>query len=157
MCIFKWKRLASLTLVGVFCGSAVGASAFADDDGKDQPPAKPAAVKIDTPAPLTERERQLLDRVEQLEKRMAELEAKGQPAAASSSEAAAPQPSVFVPATAQPGAAVAPTASEVASAVPSAAVSVAHGAEEKAPTTPAKAEPFAFADFTWMNGNARTK
>ena len=40
MGIFKWKKLASLMLVGVFCGSAIGASAFADDD-KSQPPAKP--------------------------------------------------------------------------------------------------------------------
>src|SRR5882757_6507164 len=43
MRIFKWKKLVSLMLVGVFCGSAVSASAFADDDGRDQPPAKPAA------------------------------------------------------------------------------------------------------------------
>src|SRR5438552_18446708 len=33
------------------------------------------------------------------------------------------------------------------------------GNETLAPTRskPAKAEPFAFADFTWMNGNPRTK
>ena len=43
MRIFKWKKLVSLMLVGVFCGSAISASAFADDDGRDQPPAKPAA------------------------------------------------------------------------------------------------------------------
>src|SRR5580765_7633445 len=80
---FKWKKLVSLMLVGALCGSAVGASAFADDDGKNQPPAKPAtAAKIEAPAPLTARERQLLDRVEQLEKRMAELEGKAQPASA---------------------------------------------------------------------------
>src|ERR1700674_1277015 len=83
MRIFKWKKLVSLMLAGVFCGSAVGASAFADEDGKGQPPAKPAAAaKIEAPAPLTERERQLLDRVEQLEKRMAELEGKAQPTGA---------------------------------------------------------------------------
>src|SRR5450755_3698272 len=106
MDIFKWKKLASLMLVGVFCGSAVGASAFADDDSKSQPPAKPAAAaKIDAPAPLTERERQLLDRVEQLEKRMAELEGKAQPAAPSSSEAPASRPTaVAATATAKPGA-----------------------------------------------------
>src|SRR5690242_17668787 len=79
MDITKWKKLAWLMLVGVFCVSALGASAFADDDGKGQPPAKAsAAAKIESSAPLTERERQLLDRVEQLEKRMAELEAKAQ-------------------------------------------------------------------------------
>jgi len=30
MRIFKWKKLVSLMLVGVFCGSAISASAFAD-------------------------------------------------------------------------------------------------------------------------------
>jgi len=34
------------------------------------------AAKVDAPAPLTERERWLLDRVEQLEKRVADLESK---------------------------------------------------------------------------------
>src|SRR5260370_33766551 len=95
MRIFKWKKLLSLMMVGVFCGGAVGVSVFADDDGKGQPPAKPApAAKIEAPAPLTERERLLLDRVEQLEKqladgkqlekRIADLEGKAQPAAAAS-------------------------------------------------------------------------
>jgi len=43
--------------------------AFADDEGKGEPPAKPAAAaKIEAPAPLTERERWMLDRMEQLEK-----------------------------------------------------------------------------------------
>jgi len=154
MGIFKWQKLA---IAGALCGSAVCTSAFADDDSKNQPPAKPASVKVDAPAPLTERERQLLDRVEQLEERMAELEAKGQPAAPSSREAAAPQPSAVVPATAQPVAAVAPAASEVASAVPPATVGSSPNVAEQTSTKPAKAEPFAFADFTWMNGNARTK
>jgi len=43
MHIFKWKKLLSLVLVGVFCGGAFGVCAFADD-GKDQPPAKPATT-----------------------------------------------------------------------------------------------------------------
>ena len=48
---------------------------------KNTAPTKGAPAKSDAPAPLTERERMLLDRVEQLEKRVAELEAK-QPAGA---------------------------------------------------------------------------
>src|ERR1700757_3737654 len=84
MHIFEWKKLLSLVLVGVFCGGAVGVCAFADDDGKDQPPAKPpTTAKIEAPAPLTERERVLLDKVEllldsveQLKKRVADLESK---------------------------------------------------------------------------------
>jgi len=40
---------------------------------------------VDAPAPLTERERWLLDRVEQLEKRVADLESKGRDAEAPAS------------------------------------------------------------------------
>src|SRR6267143_5130787 len=108
MCIFKWKNLVTL-LVGVFCGSAVGASAFAGDDAKGQPPAKSAATaKIEAPAPLTERERQLLDRVEQLERRMAELEGKVQPTAAvsastpTSSDSSSASTRIAIPSAASP-------------------------------------------------------
>jgi hypothetical protein len=162
MHIFNWKRLASLMVAGVFSGSAVGATAFADDGGKDQPPAKPAPVKIDAPAPLTERERQLLDRVEQLEKRMAELERKAQPAAAapastsanSDSSSASVGRSIIAPSAASPEA-VSPGVTNVATVA-----SVQPQAAEKDATNavkPEKAQPFAFADFTWLNGNARTK
>src|SRR6266850_31656 len=51
MRIFKLKRLVQLMLVGVSCGSAVSTFAFADDEGKGEPPAKPAAAaKIEAPA-----------------------------------------------------------------------------------------------------------
>ncbi|HWZ98661.1 MAG TPA: outer membrane beta-barrel protein [Candidatus Dormibacteraeota bacterium] len=161
MDIFKWKRLGSLMLASVFCGSAVSASAFADDDGKNQPPAKPAAVKVDAPAPLTERERQLLDRVEQLEKRMAELEGKAQPAAAA---AVASPASAGSSAGSSETAGVAPVAPGTASSSGVTNVATAGGvqppATEKSASgaaKPKKAEPFAFADFTWLTGNARTK
>src|SRR5438094_4002378 len=122
MHILKLKRLVSLVLVAASCGSAVPAVTFADD-GKGEPPAKPAATaKIEAPALLTERERWMLDRMEQLEKRVAELEAKGQPAVPSSSEPAASQPPAAVPATAQPGIGGTVGSGEVASVVPSAAL-----------------------------------
>jgi hypothetical protein len=160
MDIFKGKKLASLMLVGVFCGSAVGASAFADDDGKGQPPAKPATVaKIEGPAPLTERERQLLDRLDQLEKRMAELEGNAQPAAAS-----IPGSSSASSGSAVGGLAAASSAAAADSESPGVNVASAAGvqpqATEKSATgtmKPEKAQPFAFADFTWLNGNPRTK
>src|SRR6202521_5548286 len=167
MRIFKWKKLVSLMLAGVFCGSAVGASAFADEDGKGQPPAKPAAgAKIKAPAPLTERERQLLDRVEQLEKRMAELEGKTQPTAAvSASPPASSDSSSASTGTAGAGPAFAPSAAspEPASAGVTKTVTAAsvdpQAMEKDATSTvkPEKAQPFAFADFTWLNGNPRTK
>jgi hypothetical protein len=161
MCIFKWKNLVTLMLVGLFCGSAVGASSFADDDAKGQPPAKSAATaKIEAPAPLTERERQLLDRVEQLERRMAELEGMVQPTAAvsastptssdsSSASTGIAIPSAASPAPASPGVTRTPTAARVE---PQAMAMNAIGTVK-----PEKAQPFAFADFTWLNGNPRTK
>src|SRR4029077_2451036 len=119
--------------------------------------AKPGATKVDAPAPLTERERRMLDRMEELEKRVAELEAKGQPATPSSKEEIGSQPSSVVPANAPPVVAAPAASGEVANAVSPTAVSTRAGAQEKASTKPAKAEPFSFADFTWLNGNARTK
>src|SRR6266478_3791530 len=175
MRIFKWKRLVSVILVGLFlcCGSAVRAFAFADDEGKDKPPAKPEKTNIEAPAPLTERERLLLDRVEQLEKRVADLEGKGNTNAASGADAAAVQPASTTPAASTAGVAAPGTASgAIASAtsgttpintdlvakdttavVPSHATEKSKSGAAKA----GKAEPFAFADFTWLNGNSRTK
>ena len=49
MDIFKWKKLISAMLVGALCASAVCARASADDDGKEQPPAKPAAHPLTRP------------------------------------------------------------------------------------------------------------
>ena len=158
MDIFKRKNFVSAVLVGALCASAVDARAFADDDGKEQPPAKPAAMtKIEAPAPLTERERQLLDRVEQLEKRMAELEGKSQPVAPSSPVAATSQPLAVAPATAHPGVAGTAASGDAVNAISPGTASTKPGAQEKLPTKPAQAEPFAFADFTWLNGNPRTK
>jgi Putative beta-barrel porin-2, OmpL-like. bbp2 len=176
MRIFKWKKLVSLVLVGMFCGSVVGASAFADDDGKSQPPAKPAGAKIEAPAPLTARERQLLDRVEQLEKqvadvkqlekRIADLEGKAQPTAPISASAPANSDSSSAsPGTAAVGPAAAPSVAFAEPASPgvtktATAAGVAPQAMEKSATgtvKPEKAQPFAFADFTWLNGNPRTK
>jgi hypothetical protein len=127
---------------------------LADDKDTSNPPAKTSSAKSESPAPLTERERWMLDRMEQLEKRVAELEAKNSPAASKTTEAAAPQP-----ATAQPAAAnVANAAPVVATAAsPAAVVSSTKLQEQASAAPPQKAEPFAFADFTWLNGNARTK
>ncbi|HTT34114.1 MAG TPA: outer membrane beta-barrel protein [Methylomirabilota bacterium] len=140
--------------------------------------AKPAESKVEAPAPLTERERWLLDRVEQLEKRVAELEARSNPGTAAPAEAVAARPAasgatqpvplntavaitMASPASAEvegtsAGAANLTNVSEnVATGHPLAALSTKQ--EQAAGGKPAKAEPFAFADFTWLNGNARTK
>jgi Putative beta-barrel porin-2, OmpL-like. bbp2 len=167
MRIFKWKRLVPVILVGLCCGSALRASAFADDDGKEKPPTKAAATKIEAPAPLTERERLLLDRVEQLEKRVADLEGKGTtPGAGSGADAAAVPPAATTPVASTAGVAAPgatsgakPTSLDLLSKDSTTAV-VQPQATDKGKLATTKApgsEPFAFADFTWLNGNPRTK
>ena len=164
MRISKGKIVASV-LVTLFCGSTIPVFASNDDTSKSEPLAKRAAAKVDAPAPLTERERWLLDRVEQLEKRVADLESKDNS-----------NPSPALNATAAPLSSASPTASDVAAAAPSITAgstpvnSDSHSNDRVATVGPqatekgksgaaqaGKAEPFSFADFTWLNGNARTK
>jgi hypothetical protein len=135
----------------LLCSCAVSTRVFADDKETAAPPPKSAPAKPDLPAPLTERERWMLDRIEQLEKRMAELESKDNSREVSPSAASATE----VAGTVAPSGRVVPKAE---SNVPAAET----GATTKQASTvanqkPAKAEPFAFADFTWLTGNARTK
>jgi hypothetical protein len=180
MRVFKLERSLNLMMrAGLVCMLMAPALLRADDE-KDtsKPPAKAAPAKPDAPtAGLTERERMLLDRVELLEKRVAELEAKGVPAGApadgTAAEAAAVQPnpagatnapsSVAGPAGGTPRESVAAVTSVAGTNVipaDKAIASVSAQATEKGKSGGTKApasEPFAFADFTWLNGNARTK
>jgi hypothetical protein len=159
------KRIVSLVWVTLVCGSTIPVFASTDDGGKSEPPAKPVATKLNAPAPLTERERWLLDRVEELEKRVADLESKGTPAPARAESASAVQPpSANAPTSGSPAAAPSVTAgATTANAGPVSGdrvAAVGPQATEKGKSgagQPGKEEPFAFADFTWLNGNARTK
>src|ERR1700675_2779240 len=92
MRISKMKILVSLVLLTLFCGSSIPIFASTDDNSKSEPPAKRVAAKVDAPAPLTERERWLLDRVEELEKRVADLESKGNPTTSPAADASAAPP-----------------------------------------------------------------
>ena len=159
------KRVISLVLVTFFCGGTIPVFASTDDNGKSEPPAKRVAAKVDAPAPLTERERWLLDRVEELEKRVADLESKGNPTTSPAADASAAQPAAMNAAT---SAIAAATPSVSAGATPANSDSLSNDrvaavgpqATEKGKSgaaTPGKAEPFGFADFTWLNGNSRTK
>src|SRR5438445_6260075 len=165
MRLSQGKVVVSLMLVTLFCGSTIPAFASTDDDGKGEPPAKRPAAKVDAPAPLTERERWLLDRVEQLEKRVADLESKDNSSPSPAANPSAAQLSSTIPAASD--AAVA-TPSVNAGAPPANSDShpndrvaaVEPQATEKSKSGAAQAgnaEPFSFADFTWLNGNARTK
>ncbi len=133
------------------------------DGSKDTDSAAKAAPK---PVPsaksasgLTEREQWMLDRIEQLEKRVAELETKGTGTATASSPA---------PAAGTPASFPAPAASSIAAAPASAGAGSSSSATVKQdqPTAqtavattgkPPVVAPFSDADWTWLNGNARTK
>jgi len=94
----------------------------------------------DNSAPLTPRERELLKRVDELERRLATVEAQQRDAST--------QPTVPT----QIPAAV-PTIPPAATVNSAAAVV---STEKANPAKPVKAEPFAFADWSWLNGNPRT-
>jgi hypothetical protein len=162
-------KLLRLILIASLWASMVPGLVLADDKESSTPPAKSAPANTDAPVPgLTEREKLLLDRVEQLEKRVAELEAKGNSStpAAIAAGASVVQPAenaVNAPAgSGAPGVVPAPAASASTNAIPTSSVVTSLGtqATEKGKSGAAKTpatEPFAFADFTWLNGNARTK
>src|SRR5467141_2456733 len=172
------KTIATPLAVMLLCTLCAGRLS-ADGDGKSEA-AKARPPKIEAPAPLTERERLLLDRMEQLEQRVAELEAKHNAsvpsvsAAGAAARLAAPsvatgQPAAFVArsdasasasdvSVVQPNGGAAPASTTVASAN-TAAIGPPQATEKgkSGASKPQTAEPFAFADFTWLNGNARTK
>jgi hypothetical protein len=160
------RRALAVPLLLILCVGLYSGRVSADGEGKDGPP-KAKAAKIEVPFPLTERERLLLDRLEQLEQRVAELEAKGSGSIAPASQTAierndAGASSVASATTAAtvaaPGSITANNtglAKDVAPAPVGPSQATEKGQSNAA--QPAKAEPFTFADFTWLNGNSRTK
>jgi hypothetical protein len=141
-------------------------------DGSGDSEKKTAPSKTNSPA-LTDRELWLLERIEQLEKRVAELEGRKNSSADARAEAStaptlpaqsAPAEVAVVRTAASsnsespvPATAGAVTETTVNVAAANSPVALSTKQEQPGAGKPAKAEPFAFADFTWLNGNARTK
>ena len=175
----------SIVGLGIFVFVSWGnrAAVHGDDENKaasptaSTPAVVPARTLVNKPeGGLTEREQWLLNRVEQLEKRVEELEAKdhalGHSAAPATSAAAKPlEPAslsnsagAVTPLSANSSTALTPSASNMQPVISSsssvepkqepaggsAAVSAANGAKKPI-------EPFSDADWSWLNGNARTK
>ncbi|HKV25182.1 MAG TPA: outer membrane beta-barrel protein [Candidatus Acidoferrum sp.] len=180
---FGKKSVLAAVLIG-FCAMGLAKPVHANDEGKKTiPSAKATAGKDEAVAPeLTPREKMLLDRIEQLEKRVAELESKDSPEkgasgdSASGTVAATPQPAGATSATpatvaesasspgAAPSSASATTGTTARDTNIVASSKVLEASKGQTPETkisksakqPAS-DPFAFADFTWLNGNPRTK
>jgi len=155
------KKFLSLLLFTAFCVSCFSSQVLADDDAKTNAPASTDTGKLAAPKPgLTERERWLLDKVERLERRVAELEGKSQPATIAAAPPASPAAStpgetgLAVPSAASPNET---TSAATPITPPTAAVRQSSEKTSAATSAPEKAAPFAFADFTWLNGNPRTK
>ena len=163
-------RLTGLLLIVLIGTFAAPRPAFADDNNADKnasnPSAKASPAKIDAPAPgLTERERWLLDQVEELKKRVAELESKANPPAAPTAEspAAPPAPSNAAnPSATLSHVSLSPTpanSGSFSSSRDAAAVGPPQSPDKSAaaPASAGPTEPFAYADWTWLNGTARNK
>ncbi len=174
----SFRRMFQLLIPALLCAIIVPNRLLADEKETSNPaakaeaakpaPAKSYAPKFEASAPLTERERWLLDRVEQLEKRVAELETKSNSPAAATAAAPFSRPGSLSPTTSSVAAspAVVSPSSSAAEVNPNVipaenvVASVDAQATEKGKLGTAKPlamEPFAFADFTWLTGNARTK
>ena len=140
----------------------------ADDtkDGKDMAESAKATAKAVESKPevgLTDRERWLLDRVEQLERRVAELEAKG------GKPGAVPAPvatNIVETPEAAPTAGPAKIVTNASLAVKVEPSSLGIGPKQEGSSSTSQAtnnekpkpvEPFSDADWTWLNGNPRTK
>src|SRR6266576_3649859 len=105
----SFRRMFQLLIPALLCAIIVPNRLLADEKETSNPAAKaeaakPAPAKSDAPkfeasAPLTERERWLLDRVEQLEKRVAELETKSNSPAAATAAAPFSRPGSLSPTT----------------------------------------------------------
>jgi Putative beta-barrel porin-2, OmpL-like. bbp2 len=175
----KWVRSGLAVGLSMMVSLSVCDLGRADDTkkGNDSKPATAKAANETKPgAGLTDRERWLLERVEQLEKRVADLESKdakpGSESAVVKEKGAEPgtSASVGMTAAAKPAASAPPATltSAPAGAVPSSmstSIAAAIGpkqdsstsANPAAPQEKKKIEPFSDADWTWLNGNPRTK
>jgi hypothetical protein len=161
------------------------AVAFADDDSAvkkaTNSATKPVLAKTGTAAPLTDRERWMLDQLEALRQRVEELESKANTSAGTTTTSPAAATSLgATPAVALPAAPTPVTQPESSSASvrasaantisPAASITAikasstiavppqdSTAASVSAPGKPPASPPFGYADWTWLNGAPRNK
>ncbi|HEV3419550.1 MAG TPA: outer membrane beta-barrel protein [Candidatus Acidoferrum sp.] len=171
----KWVDRGLAFGLSMFVSLSVCDVGRADDTkaGNDSKPSVAKAAENKPEAGLTDRERWLLERVEQLEKRVADLESKdAKPAAEAAAvrEKGADYGGMTTAAKPAAGSPSATLTSAPAGAVPSSmatsiAAAIGPNKESSTSASPAatqvpekkKIEPFSDADWTWLNGNPRTK
>ncbi len=143
-----------LALVLVLASVAVGATAYAQSAGNVTPaPVStsllrvPAAESAPNSLPA-DRERALEARIEELERRVAELSAR-----LDARQTIAPVPSTLPVQPPVPSAATTTSRAQTTEAGRQPGPTSPQGTEAKSK----KPDPFAFGDFTWLTGNARTK
>ena len=114
----------------------------------DVPAAAPVSPNPQASAPTPQTEQEIVQELAAMKNRIEQLEA------ALKQHEAAEQPTTVVhSAKANAPVGVSPSATVASAALPAEAALP----QTTAPEKPPKAEPFAFADWTWLNGNARTK
>jgi hypothetical protein len=120
----------------------------ASEDNSDGRTDSRDRAAANTPLAASDANSQILQELERMRARIQELESKLREQAGNREVGSTPtlkaQPAAVEP-TANLEPAIAPALAEQSQASP------------PKPLTPAKAEPFAFADWTWLNGNPRTK
>ena len=132
------SRIQRLSLTGLILGMGLTLSA-GDLSGQTQEPALQTVIDDDTKAAQDQKIQQLQDKLEEIQQQILELKransAQPETHHFTTAKASAPPPSI------------------------SATEPVITSGTEPVITDPSnpKSEPFAFADFTWLTGNARTK
>ena len=141
------KSYLAVTFVGLILGQS---PCFAQNNGGTATPTQPTTTAGQPAAAPAE----VLKELEAMKARIAQLEAElraGKPqdsaSAATGANGGSAQPEVSTAASANP------SDVNVTASVSGTVATTAAAADAK----PAKAEPFAFADWTWLNGNPRTK
>jgi putative OmpL-like beta-barrel porin-2 len=155
---FSERIAISAFLVFSLFGFSPCAAAAGDDKDETRSATKPE-TSAKPAGGLTDRELYLLERIEQLEKRVAELESKGSGTTVTNSPAPVAPDTTSSPLSPAPDVVAVRPANTGTSSSP---ISTVKQDQTQPPTgaangRPAVVEPFSDADWTWLNGNPRTK
>ena len=162
------KVIRTSSLIAAIMGAAfLSTSAMAQQSSETR--SKPVVTTVVTKADVrpaagesyesTERERMLLDRIEKLERRLAEIEARSANKTTETNTTDNSATESVSTKTDAKGAADVTAAQHATVAADTKASASTQPASQLPAATPqaTEPEPFAFADFTWLTGNARTK